>query len=99
MNSNTSTINNIVKAVTVNIKLDGADRYVGRLRTCTAAVYETKHWYILQSYTTIVAAIDKQTGILYDFLRYVYKYTATSAYHIRIFATDYHATQHYTYRP
>lgn len=83
----------------ININLDGERKYVGRLRACNAVVWETEHWYLLQSYATFVAAIDKETGIMYDFLRYVYGYTATSAQHIAKFAADYHATQRYTYRP
>ena len=60
-----------------------------RLRTCSARVFETDRFYVLQSYNTIIALIDKETDTLYDFLRYVYGYTATSAQHINKFEKDY----------
>lgn len=67
-----------------------------RLRSCSAEVApvidaETGEllYYVLRSYRTIVAAIDVRTDTLYDFLRYVYGYTATSAKHISKFARDY----------
>lgn len=53
-----------------------------RLRTCSAVVYETSHYYILKSYSTIIAVIDKASDTLYDVLQYVYGYTVTSAQHI-----------------
>ena len=63
-----------------------------RLRNCEATVYayenEKGRVYILKSYNTIVAIIGA-TGRCYDFLRYVYGYTATSAQHIRKFFNDY----------
>ena len=69
-----------------------------RLRSCSAEVapvidYETGEliYYVLRSYHTIVAAIDVRTDTLYDFLRYVYGYTATSAQHISKFSHDYGA--------
>ena len=60
-----------------------------RLRTCRALVWETEHYYILQSYRTLIAVIDKSTDTLYDVLRYVYGYTPTSAQHISKFEKDY----------
>lgn len=60
-----------------------------RLRSCRAVVIETENYYILQSYRTSVAVIDKSTDTLYDVLRYVYGYTATSAQHISKFQKDY----------
>ena len=67
-----------------------------RLRSCSAEVApiidcETGEllYYVLRSYRTIVAAIDVRTDTLYDFLRYVYGYTATSAQHISKFSQDY----------
>ena len=60
-----------------------------RLRSCNAAVIETENYYILRSYNTLVAAIDKTSDTLYDFLRYVYGFTSTSAQHIRKFEQDY----------
>lgn len=60
-----------------------------RLRSCSAYVGENKDFYILESYGTVIACIDKANGNCYDFLRYVYGYTATSAQHISKFQHDY----------
>ena len=60
-----------------------------RLRTCTAEVCETESYYILRSYNTVVAVLDKNLDALYDVLRIVYGYTATSAQHIWKFNSDY----------
>ena len=60
-----------------------------RLRTCQAYVYETPSFYMLRSYNTVVAIIDKSSDICYDFLRGVYGYTNTSAQHISKFDKDY----------
>lgn len=99
MNMNRNTINEIVVGEISAINVDGEQRFVGKLRNCQACVWETKHFYILQSYATMVAAIDKETNTMFDFLRYVYGYTTTSAQHIAKFAIDYGATIRYTYRP
>lgn len=67
-----------------------------RLRSCSAEVapiIDCKTgellYYALRSYNTVVAAIDVRTDTLYDFLRYVYGYTSTSAQHISKFSKDY----------
>ena len=60
-----------------------------RLHKCSAIVIETPNYYVLQSYNTIIACIDKNDNTLYDFLRVVYGYTATSAQHISKFYQDY----------
>ena len=67
-----------------------------RLRYCAADVApvmdaETGElmYYVLRSYNTVVAAIDVRTDTLYDFLRYVYGFTSTSAQHIAKFDHDY----------
>ena len=67
-----------------------------RLRSCSAEVApvidsETGEllYYVLRSYRTIVAAIDVRTDTLYDFLRYVYGYTSTSAQPIAQLDKDY----------
>ena len=75
------------------------NNYTGRfkrLRSCSAEVApvidaETGEllYYVLRSYNPVVAAIDVRTDTLYDFLRYVYGYTATSAQHIAKFDKDY----------
>lgn len=64
-----------------------------RLRSCSAYVYETDNFYVLRSYNTIIACIDKQTKICYDFLRLVYGYTSTSSQHISKFWHDYGANK------
>ena len=62
------------------------------LRSCQAKVYaydtEKGRVYVLKSYNTLVAMIDDD-GRCYDFLRYVYGYTATSSQHISKFFNDY----------
>lgn len=85
----------------VNMKvLEAIDRYkeeikgtflhsAKRLRKCQAYVYETPSFYVLRSYNTVVAIIEKSTDTCYDFLRLVYGYTNTSASHISKFDTDY----------
>lgn len=60
-----------------------------RLRSCSAKVFTTNNYYILQSYQTIIAVIDRNTDTLYDFLRIAYGYTNTSAQHIAKFNHDY----------
>lgn len=60
-----------------------------RLRTCQAMVYETPSFYVLRSYRTVVAIIEKSSDTCYDFLRAVYGYTNTSAQHISKFDKDY----------
>ena len=66
------------------------------LRSCSALVnYVTNTetgeilYSVLTSYSTVVAIIDYATDTLYDFLRYVYGYTSTSAQHISKFSKDY----------
>lgn len=75
-------------------------RNIGQLRSCSAYVFETNKYYVLKSYHTIIALIDKTDNTLYDFLRYVYGYTATSAQHIAKFRNDYGDcyAETYTYR-
>lgn len=60
-----------------------------RLRSCQAYVANIGNISVLRSYNTIIAIIDHTTDTLYDFLRYVYGYTATSAQHIAKFYHDY----------
>ena len=71
-----------------------------RLRTCRAYVTETKNFFVLKSYNTIVAIIDKTTGQKFDFLRYVFGFTSTSCQHIAKFFSDYgdFRVNVYTYR-
>ena len=69
-----------------------------RLRSCNAHVLETPDFFILRSYNTIVAVVDKDTGSTWDVLRAVYGYTNTSAQHIAKFAADYGNGRRYTWR-
>ena len=68
---------------------------VSRLRTCNAIVYRWQSGncvtYALKSYKTFVALVitDGERTACYDFLRYVYGYTPTSAQHISKFFADY----------
>lgn len=63
------------------------------LRHCNAIVYKTiddetgEVIYVLKSYDTVVALI--YGNCIYDFLRFTYGYTATSAQHIAKFTHDY----------
>ena len=69
-----------------------------RLHSCSADVLETPSFFILRSYNTVVAVIDKLTGNTWDVLRMVYGYTATSAQHIAKFSKDYGTGKRYTWR-
>lgn len=98
MNKNEQAAINAQVVALVN-DFNRTNNYTGRfkrLRSCSAEVApvmdaETGEllYYVLRSYRTIVAAIDVRTDTLYDFLRYVYGYTATSAQHISKFSQDY----------
>ena len=58
---------------------------------CTAETFNVGRRYTaLRSYNTIVAFYDHETNTLYDVLRYVYGYTATSAKHIAKFRNMIH---------
>lgn len=70
-----------------------------KLRNCQAEVFRTEGYTVLRSYNTIVACIGDLDGVCYDFLRYVYGYSATSAQHITKFCNDYNAKKKYTYYP
>ena len=82
----------IAAAVTNGYFAEREQVFSKRLRNCKATVhaYDTEKGrvYVLESYNTIVAAVDA-SGKCYDFLRYVYGYTATSAQHISKFFKDY----------
>lgn len=64
-----------------------------RLYHCQAWLAETDSFLVLRSYDTIVAIFHKNTGIMYDVLRLVYGYTATSAQHISKFGR--YCNEHY----
>lgn len=71
------------------LRRSGYPQAWSKLRTCNACVFETENYYILRSYNTIVACIDKRTDTLVDVLRTEYGYTSTSAQHISKFDKDY----------
>ena len=91
-------VNETVRNELILIENDGDYFDVKPLRYCRAAVYETAHYYVLESYRTYVAAIRKSDGAKFDFLRYVYKYTSTSNQHIAKFFNDYSDWTKPTYR-
>lgn len=70
-------------------KLAPSGRNWKKLRHCKAEVCESENYYYLRSYSTIVAVVSKRNYNVYDFLRMVHGYTATSAQHIAKFAHDY----------
>ena len=61
---------------------------VEQLRSCQAHVEFYHDYIVLVSYSTPVAFIDDK-GNLFDVLRLVYGYTATSAQHISKFKNDF----------
>ena len=58
---------------------------IGQLYNCSATVYRLGHLLVLKSYNTFVCIFDTTNNEFYDFLRYVYFYTNTSAQHISKF--------------
>lgn len=70
-----------------------------QLRACNAKVYTDSNYIWLKSYNTVVAFIDRKTGVAYDVLRLVYGYTATSAQHISKFLHDYDHKKTHRYYP
>ena len=60
-----------------------------KLRHCDAKVYETDNYFILQSFETLVAAIEKTTNEATDVLRYVYGFTRCSTRQISYFLNDF----------
>ena len=73
-----------------SISVDGY-RKLNRLRNTIAEVLENDDYIMLLSYNTIVAFIDKKSGVTYDILR-LYGYTKTCAKHIIKFIQDYAPT-------
>lgn len=59
--------------------------HLERLHSCNAYMFVRGTWVALKSYNTVVALFNTETGMLYDILRLVYGYTATSAQHIAKF--------------
>lgn len=56
-----------------------------KLNYCQAEYTHNGLYILLRSYNTIVACIYTPSWTGYDFLRYAYGYTATSAHHISKF--------------
>lgn len=78
---------------------NGYKQRLGQLRHCSAEVFESENYIFLRSYNTMIAFIDKKDSVLYDVLRYVYGYTATSAQHISKFSHDYYNHIQWRYYP
>ena len=70
-----------------------------RLNYCNAYVLDTANYLVLRSHQTDIAIIDKRTGVMYDFLRFVYGYTATAAQHMAKFERLYEPSARFTYYP
>ena len=70
---------------------------VDRLNYCKAWVYQTNGYCFLVSYKTIVAFID-DSGNMFDVLRLVYGYTATSVMHISKFRNKFNHVSEHTWR-
>lgn len=64
---------------------------------CQAMTYQTKGYSFLISYNTIVAFID-YSGNMFDVLRLVYGYTATSTTHINKFRNKFRHVSEHTWR-
>lgn len=58
-----------------------------QLYSCNATIHEYDRYFVLKSYNTPIAlfALFNENGVLYDFLRTEYGYTATSSQHIAKF--------------
>lgn len=69
----------------------------GRLNSCQAWWYKTGGYIFMRSYNTCVAFIDDK-GNMYDVLRLVYGYTATSAKHIAKFRNMFSHVSEHTWR-
>lgn len=59
-----------------------------RLKYCSAEICHLNRYVYLKSYNSLIAVFDTYNFILYDCLRYVYGYTATSAHHISKFYNE-----------
>ena len=69
-----------------------------RLNHCQAWTQDFEGFTVLWSYRTPVAVYDKSTDTLYDILRAVHCYTATSAQHIAKFRNMCNPAHVLTYR-
>ena len=69
-----------------------------RLNNCQARTQDFEGFTVLWSYNIAVAVYDKSTDTLYDILRGVYGFTATSAQHIAKFRNMCNPANVLTYR-
>lgn len=76
-------VENIVNDVNALLRTSSVQWH--RLYNCTAEWCQVGDWVLLRSYSTIVAAYNVENDEIFDFLRLVYGYTATSAQHIAKF--------------
>ena len=79
-----SYVENIVNDINALLRTKSPVAWYG-LYSCKADWAIVGDWMLLRSYTTIVAAYNRETDEFFDFLRLVYGYTATSAQHIAKF--------------
>lgn len=78
-------IENIVNDIKALISTSDTPIMWVQLYHCSAETGAVGDWILLRSYSSIVAAYNFETDELFDFLRLVYGYTATSAKHIAKF--------------
>lgn len=91
--------NNLVEQFYSNLDVPSEDITGSKqLYKCQARMYFTDYVVLLKSYNTFVAAFDINENTVYDFSRYVYGYTATTAQHVRKFAQYLKALQTITYK-
>lgn len=69
-----------------------------RLYYCNAWVFETNNYFLLKSYDTFVAAIDKTSYITYDVLALVWGKSPTSRKQITRFSLNYGNGQVWSYK-
>ena len=77
-------VENIVNDINALLRTKSPAAWYG-LYSCKAEWTIVGDWMLLRSYSTIVAAYNRETDEFFDFLRLVYGYTATSAQHIAKF--------------
>lgn len=75
----------------------GLDSSECKFLNCNAKIGQVGRFIYLRSYNTIVAIIDNESLVMYDVLRLVYGYTATSAQHISKFARHFNHIERMTY--
>lgn len=78
-------IENVVNDINALMRTSDTPIKWVQLYHCTAETGAVGDWILLRSYSTIVAAYNFETDELFDFLRLVYGYTATSEHHIAKF--------------